>query len=72
MTKKTEYNFRDINADLLKEASDKLLMLSESYMENKHLMYSMELLKYVEDFSQDIVYNLTQTIRNLTDELDDE
>jgi len=62
----------DINELMIKEASDTLLFISDSYNENKYAMKDMEFLCHVKDAAQDIVYNLTQIIRNLTAEIDDE
>lgn len=57
---------------MLTEASDDLLFLNDTYEDKKKSMGDMEFLIYVENVAQDIVYNLTQTIRNLTKEIDDE
>lgn len=72
-TPNTNKTILDItNNKMLTEASDDLLFLNDSYEDKKRSMGDMEFLIYVENVAQDIVYNLTQTIRNLTKEIDDE
>lgn len=72
-TPNTNKTILDItNNKMLTEASDDLLFLNDTYEDKKKSMGDMEFLIYVENVAQDIVYNLTQTIRNLTKEIDDE
>jgi len=60
----------DINELMLREASDTLLFLSDSFNENKYAMRDMELLVHIENACQDIIYNITSVVRNLTNDLE--
>jgi len=69
---KTNINHSDINERMIREASDTLLFLSDSFTENQYKMRDMEFMCHVEEACQDIIYNLTSTVRNLTSDLDDD
>lgn len=62
----------DENEKLIIDATDLLLFISESFKEKKQEMNDMEFLFYIENNVQDVVYNLTQIIRNLTKEIDED
>ena len=72
MTNESNTNNKNNNKRLIQDASDALLFLNDTYTNKNANMHDMEFLKYVEDIAQDIVYNLTQTLRNLTEELDED
>lgn len=70
--KKSDKAASIIDDTLIRDASDTLLFLADSFEDKKKELSTMELLKYVEDVSQDIVYNLTCVVRSITNDVNDE
>ena len=54
------------NEKLIQEASDNLLFFSDSFAENQAIMTDNEFLEYMRTATSDIIYNLTQVSRDLT------
>jgi len=70
LTIKNKDEYIDINELMMREASDTLLFLSDSFTENKYNMQDMEFLVHIENACQDILYNITSVVRNLTNDID--
>ena len=64
---KTEH---ERNEFIIRDASDTLLYITEHFNEDKKKMSNMEFLTHIEGAAQDIVYNLTVLVRNLTKDVD--
>ena len=60
------------NEYIIRDAADTLLFITENFNKDRDEMDEMEFLRHIEQASQDIVYNLTTLVRNLTDDIDDE
>lgn len=69
MTIKNNLNMVDNNERLIRDASDILLFLSDSFSENKYKMRDVEFLTHIDSAAQDVVYNLTQVVRDLGEKI---